>query len=412
MAYLARRPDTQLIRLLMLPSTIAVTLHSCYGYVWVGRGLHVYNWGEALVGMMVAGKVIDYALVPNGHYKVGEKQPGQDSRPAISKKDYDPKDPSHSISNGNASPHSIPVTGANRPGSKLLPLWLQDGLELFCAARGVGWDWGKNVYIPPERKPLARRPFLLATLSSFLWSFLLLDFLESCLKLVPGVGLPTGGTIFLPHLPPIKRFALSTAVHFASGFSLLAGFQMCYDLATLIGVGLLGHDSTSWPPVMDRPWAATSLHEFWAKRWHQLLRQTFLVFGGHPAQKLLGNGTLGKLGMVLGTFAASAAYHELSSTSMGHGMDYRVVLFFMFQGVLVILERVWRIVTGRRVGGWPGTVWVYFVIGVLGQPLVDAWHKKGLAGGMVIPPLISPTRRVIFPIITGLTGIDLGVYPL
>ncbi|KAL5482362.1 hypothetical protein ACEPAI_8956 [Sanghuangporus weigelae] len=404
MAYLrlARRPDTQLIRLLILPSAIAVTLHSCYGYVWVGKGgggLHVYNWGEGAAGggMMVTGKVIDYALVPNGHYK----------------KDYDPKDLSHSVSNGNASPHSISVSGTNRPGSKLLPLWLQDGLELFCAARGVGWDWGKGVYIPPERKPLVRRPFLLATLSSFLWSFLLLDFLEFCLKLVPGVGLPTGGTIFLPHLPPTKRYALSTAIHFASGFSLLTEFQMCYDLTTQIGVGLLGHDPTSWPPVMDRPWAATSLHEFWAKRWHQLLRQTFLVFGGHPAQKLLGNGTLGKLGMVLGTFVASEAYHELSSTSMDHGMDYRVVLFFMFQGVLVILERVLRmIVIGRRVGGWPGTVWVYFVIGVLGQPLVDAWHKNHLAGGMVIPPLISPTRRVIFPIISRLTGIDLGVYPL
>lgn len=318
---------------------------------------------------MTIGKAIDYALVPNGHYKVGEKEPGQDRRPAISKKDYDPKNPFSSISNGTASPRSIPVTGTNRPGSNFLPLWIQDGLELICAARGIGWDWGKGVYVPPERKPLSRRPFLLATFSSFLWSFLFLDFLESCLKLVPGVGLPTGGTIFLSELPPVRRYALSTAIHFATGFSLLFGFQMCYDLATLIGVGLLGHDPTSWPPVMDRPWASTSLHEFWAKRWQQLLRQTFLTLGGNPAQKLLGHGTIGKFGMVLCTFAASAAYHELSSTSMGRGLDYRVFVFFMFQGVLVILERIWKIATGRRVGGWLGLIWVYFVIGVLGQPL-------------------------------------------
>ena len=49
MAYLARRPGTKLIRMLMLPSAIAVTLRSTYGYVWVGRGFHVYNWGEGEV---------------------------------------------------------------------------------------------------------------------------------------------------------------------------------------------------------------------------------------------------------------------------------------------------------------------------------------------------------------------------
>lgn len=43
---------------------------------------------------------------------------------------------------------------------------------------------------------------------------------------------------------------------------------------------------------------------------------------------------------------------------------------------------------------------------------VDAWHKKGFAGGMVIPPMISPTRRMLFPLLSGLTAHDLGVYPL
>ncbi|EJC98436.1 uncharacterized protein FOMMEDRAFT_23682 [Fomitiporia mediterranea MF3/22] len=408
MAYLARRPDTHLIRVLMLPSTVAVTLHSCFGYVWVGRGRNVYNWGEALVGLMVLGKALDYALVPNGHYKVGEKRPGDVQTPAISKKDYDPKDPTRRISNG----YIPPTRGRNRPLSSILPLWLQDGLELVCAARGVGWDWGKGVYIPKEERPLSRGPFLLTTLSSFLYSFLALDLLESLIKLVPGVGLPTGGSIFLDHLPPLERYGLSTAIHFGSGFALLAGFQMVYDLCTLIGVGVLCHDPTSWPPIMDRPWSSDSLHSFWAKRWHQLLRQTFLTFGGRPVHFLLGDGTLGKIGMVLGTFAASGVYHELSSTAMGRGMDGRVVLFFVLQGVLVILERVWRVGTGRRVGGWFGRVWVYFVIGVLGQPLVDAWHKKGLAGGMIIPPIISPTRRVFFPLVSRYTGLDLEVYPL
>ena len=77
--------------------------------------------------------------------------------------------------------------------------------------------------------------------------------------------------------------------------------------------------------------------------------------------------------MVIGTFIASGAFHELSSVPMGGGFDWRVMFFFALQGVFVILERVWRIVTGRRVGGWPGLLWVYIVIGILGQPLGEQY---------------------------------------
>lgn len=401
MSFLARRPDTHLMRLLLLPTVITLTIHSCFGYVWTGSGMHVYNWGEGLCCLVTIGKAFEYAFVKNGRCKVGEKYPGDESKPAISKKNYDPKDPTK-VANGH-----IPDTGVKRPCSSFIPKGLQDALELFFAFRGIGWDWGKDVYIPAERRPLSRRPFILATLKSFTASFLLLDLLESTIKLVPGVGSPYGGTIFLSYLPPLQRYSLSTYIHLGTGFALLAGFQMVYDLATLISVGLLDHDPTSWPPVIDSPWASTSLNELWAKRWHQLLRQTFIVYGGIP-----GNYLGGRVGMVLGTFLASGAYHEFSSIAMGRGFSIQPILFFALQGVFVILERLLRQITGKRVGGWPGRIWVYIVIGVLGQPMVDAWHRKGLAGGIIIPPPISPTRKILFPLITYYTGIDLILYPL
>lgn len=46
LAFLARRPHTRTIRILLVPSVICITLHSCLGYKWTGRGMHVYNWGE------------------------------------------------------------------------------------------------------------------------------------------------------------------------------------------------------------------------------------------------------------------------------------------------------------------------------------------------------------------------------
>ena len=87
--------------------------------------------------------------------------------------------------------------------------------------------------------------------------------------------------------------------------------------------------------------------------------------------------------MVVGTFVASGVYHELSSMAMGRGFDWRVLVFFAVQSVFVILERVWRTVTGHRVGGWLGLIWVYFVIGILGQPLGEFQLSPGRAAQLI-----------------------------
>jgi len=228
-------------------------------------------------------------------------------------------------------------------------------------------------------------------------SFFALDALESFLKLWPGVQEPTGGTIFMDTLPPNfvpslpfypscmpsstkrpihlttwQKYALSTALHTVTGFAFLAGFGMCYDLLSLVGVVFLGHLPSSWPPSWDAPWLSTSLHELWARRWHQFLRQTFLVMGGFPLSFLftlvgIPGGT--RLGLVLGCFAASGAFHDFAMYAMGRGLDSRVFLFFFSQGLLVIGEHLWRKVTGRRVGGLWGHVWVLAVIFIGAQPL-------------------------------------------
>ena len=153
-----------------------------------------------------------------------------------------------------------------RQRATLLPQRAQDALELMFSMRGLGWDFGEGVYAPPPTRPQERGPFLRATLRSFLVGFLLLDVINAGIKLVPGVGDPAGGSIFFAHLPAPTRFLVSTALHVLTGIGLVAGFSMVYDLMTLLAVAGLGHSPRAWPPVMDSPWAAQSLHEFWAKR--------------------------------------------------------------------------------------------------------------------------------------------------
>jgi hypothetical protein len=298
---------------------------------------------------------------------------------------------------------------------RIIPSWLREAIELCASMRGLGWDFGIGVYIPNHKRPLDRGPFIHATLFSFIRNFLTVDFLESLTKQLPSVGDPRGGSMFYSHLPPLQRYTVSTAIHIISGSCLLVGFGMCYDLLTLICVIFLDDPPSSWPPVMNNPWRSDSLHLFWAMRWHQLLRRTFVYLGGYPGEFIAGN-----IGAVCGTFIASALFHECAIYAMGRGFDYRVPIFFAIQGPLLLLERAWRMTTGTKVGGWPGRLWVYFVILVLGQPMcrwtvpfatlfadridaVDAWHMRGLGGGMVIPPILSPVRMILFPAISRIT---------
>jgi hypothetical protein len=352
---------------------------------------------------VIVAKAFEFGLSKEGRRKLGEIRPGEMKVSLTAN------------GNGAAAERSYKPIVVDRPWFIcFVPPWLREAMELCASMRGLGWDFGIGVYIPKHKRSLDRGPFIHATLLSLIRNFLLVDLLESLIKQLPGVGDPRGGSMFYSHLAPLQRYIVSTTIHTISGSCLLAGFGMCYDLLTLICVLFLHDPPSSWPPAMDNPWSSDSLHTFWAKRWHQFLRRTFIYLGGYPGKFIAGN-----IGAIFGTFIASGLYHECAIYAMGRGFDYRVPLFFAVQGPLLLLERIWTIATGTKVQGWPGRLWVYFVIFVLGQPMgkwavtfifmsinwivtVDAWLVRGLGGGMVIPPIFSPVRMILLPAISSI----------
>ncbi|KZS93639.1 hypothetical protein SISNIDRAFT_64471 [Sistotremastrum niveocremeum HHB9708] len=378
MGYLARRPNTYLLRLCLAPLIIWIIIKTYYSHYWVQPSLNVYNWGMGLLALAMTARALEFAYLPQGILKRGEVRPGEMLTPAVSRKQG-----VHAPGDGSS---------LKRPASGLFPLWFQDSMEVLCAMRGMGWQFGEGLHVPEQTRPIERAAYLKATLRSWTINYIALDLLESFIKLTPNLHSPSGGSIFLHTLSPLPRYMVSTSVQFATGIAFIMGFGMVYDLLTLFCVGLLMHSPTSWPPLFDKPWATTSLHDFWAKRWHQILRQTFLVFGGFPGKRIAGDA-----GLVIGTFLASGLFHDLSMYCMGQGTSWVVVLFFLSQAFGMISERMWRKITGKRVGGWPGRVWTYLCVVGLGQPCIDTWHRRGLGGGLVIPPMLSPTRR-IFPL--------------
>lgn len=312
-----------------------------------------------LFAIVYIGKALQFAFVKQGMLKIGEIRPGEMKIKMKVKQGM----------NGEAVAVTTPESNAAQPGHPWIASWLYDAVEVSCAMRGYGWKFGRGVHLPKDPRPMERNAFLRATFFAFLKNFLLLDLYDSALKFFPGVGSPLGGSMFYPNLPPLQRYVVSTTIHMISGSALMAGFSMVYDLVTIICVGLLDNSPASWPPIIDNPWRSDSMHVFWSKRWHQLLRQTFLVYGGYPGRWLAGDA-----GMVLGAFIASAMYHECSIYTMGRGFDLTVPMVFLLQPVLLIIERLWRVVTGRRVGGWIGRLWVYFLVFIVAQPLGPS-HK-------------------------------------
>ncbi|KAG9126539.1 hypothetical protein FRC07_003080 [Ceratobasidium sp. 392] len=389
LSFLARRPRTHLLRLAILPFAVWSTLIAAYAYEWTNPVYNVYNFASGLWGMFALVKAVEFACAPRGRLKVNEIAPGVLRHPV-----------------GNGIAH--PIRETSSPKSSGLRPYIRDGFldacELLSSMRGVGWDYGTgtDIYIPPEHRPLERSAFLRSTLRSTLVHFLLLDAIDTGFKLVPGVSSPSGGSIFLPNLSLVPRALMSTALHFATGVAFIAGFTMVYGILTLICVGW-GQSPSAWPPVMEDPWLTTSLHDFWGRRWHQLLRQTFFIGGGYPLSFVFGRAigiffgkrasrTAELAGLVLGAFTASGLFHMFAMYAMGRGIEWRVVTFFSAQAVGLALERVWKATTGRRVDGWWGRIWAYAWVIIGGQWCLDAWHRRGLGGGMVIPPFLSPTR--------------------
>ena len=309
--------------------------------------------------------------------------------------------------NGNGQLHSVP-----QYSSRNCTRGLTDAFELLHTCRGINFRFGVDAHIPAHTRPLHRHAFLIHTSYSFVLNFLILDILDSALKFFPGVGTPSGGSIFYGSLNLPLRLAVATTIHIMTGSALLSGFKMVYDLVTLFAVGICHSPPENWPPVMDDPWRADSLHRFWAKDWHQLLRRTFFVYGGYPARQLYrffsgmfvknhnvnektpsSTRTLEDFFFVLGTFLASGLWHECTMYAMGKGFSWMPILFFVSQSALLVGERVWRKMTGKRVGGMWGRLWVYFVIFILAQIMGKSFtyfavHRAELesSSGCVAPP--------------------------
>ncbi|KAF8312205.1 hypothetical protein DL93DRAFT_2098346 [Clavulina sp. PMI_390] len=430
MAGLARTRGTWLIRLAFLPFAIAVILRYSFGYYFDSEYLHGLNHGLGATGFVEFAYVIFFAWSKQGVLKVGEVEPGVRQVPS---------------SNGNGKHNNKAKTPCEDPQHlSSSPNFLLRGSELLLNARGIGWKFGTGtgVYWAPDPRDLSSRStYLRQTLWEILKSYILLDVLNSILA-HSNIRV-AGGTIFGRGGNWLESLAISTFLTLVTGTFLVIGFNFS-QLALSFFAVLLGSRGdgplvdVGWGPLMDRPWATTSLHDFWGVRWQQFLRQPFLILGGYPLQAIFRtitrvicrvlclpetkarqfNKIVGDVGLFVGVFFASGLSHTLPPYACGPVVDpvsgrvisetgmpgWHTMFFFLAQAIGILIERIYRMATGKYVDGVFGRVWTWVWIVGGGQFLFNSWYQVGFQRGLVMDPATSPTEQLLFRTNDSLNG--------
>jgi len=275
-----------------------------------------------------------------------------------------------------------------------------DALDLSVNLRGIGWNWSKNVYIPPETRPTSSRTVFCAYVFV---SILIRAFICGALHVAVRAFSPetfvvlSGGTIFDTSLPPLIRYIRSSIISVVNAFGIFSIMQLEYDVFTMIGVAVFRQEPAQWPPIFQAPWLATSLREFWSRRWHQLFKHAYVTLGGRPLSLIFG-----RAGYIFGAFLASGIFHNVVVIMLNGNVEmWCMLLSFGMLAAGIILEDVFTSFTGYRVGGWKGWLWTMAWLVMWGSLMVDGFARAGMFASSNALDSASPARAVVEHYVSG-----------
>ncbi|GAB1522398.1 hypothetical protein RhiTH_005514 [Rhizoctonia solani] len=269
---------------------------------------------------------------------------------------------------------------------------LKNSISYMLDIKCMYWENDSLCPVPSDdRGDASHLQFYTHTFLLFIKHLLICDTLHTIIESIGTLGTPQGDTIFRRTFAITKNLKLSvphpaiSAVYiaFMVGVFIWHFMSTVHCLCTLFTAPLACLPPSispysrpaavlkkEWPPLFDNPLAATSVRDFWSRRWHACFRRNFFITGAKPgaivgesigslagsmADTIVPSGlesgksnvrfkhsakVLGKrVGGVMGVFLMSGLLHDFGMWGMGQGMDFRRVTgYFLVQGVGLIAE--------------------------------------------------------------------------
>jgi len=194
-------------------------------------------------------------------------------------------------------------------------------------------------------------------------------------------------------------------------FHLRFFYSMCICVMLLLSLSIfntamatilvpLGSDPASWPPLFNSPLLATSIADFWTRRWHLTYRRTFNRMAHLPwlfASKFLSRRGANTV-RVLVIFLMSALFHLVNIAWMPiderhpHRVDWSMALCFLMQPFGILVENTLVVPLTRPM---PAPLrdllrraWVWAFMLWTGGHFCDVWVRRGMCdrdgGGMSV----------------------------
>ncbi|KAH9466600.1 hypothetical protein MJO28_000786 [Puccinia striiformis f. sp. tritici] len=132
------------------------------------------------------------------------------------------------------------------------------------------------------------------------------------------------------------------------------------------------------------PISAPSVTDFWSRHWHEVLKDLFIEAGVIPVTYFLVN-CLGfqpkskfvRISGIMSAFTISGVIHEIGLwTASPLDLQFNTTIFFLSQGVGVCLENGFKNISGRKVNGLIGRIWLLIWLVYFGQPMVTIWLEN------------------------------------
>jgi len=295
---------------------------------------------------------------------------------------------------------------------------------MTSSPRSLGYVWGPpaSVLVPAPKRTMTK--FLMRLSMRMIFNQVALIFYCA-------IGLPVAahpGKVYgwlsqyvnlpdtwLAHFLCDKAFMLPWGSVGLHAFDLVANLLVIWELLWITGARLVLPSSSSWrpepfdttqyPDLFSSPVLRTSLTEFWAKGWHCTFRRDFIHCGAEPLAKLLSplGLTASRMAGLMGAMLMSGILHEWGLASSINKVDwsFRTTIFFLLCGVGIALEMVFKKITGRRVRGILGWIWLWGWFSFWCEQYTDAWFDIGVGtSGMRGPYEVNqwPLAKFLVPL--------------